>query len=248
VTSDRSLPTVLDLVNAVAPRAIVVGDPGRALTIAQQLLERPPLMCNHRRGLWGYTGVASDGAPLTVQSTGVGGASAVPVVRELAVAGVTRMVRAGSALPLGPEPASDDAVQLAVVTAAVARDGASRALGVQADARLTPDPELTDRLAARTDRDLTVVSVDLLPQDGGVAAAGAAAPRDRSTAIDRQTAAFLAAAARWDVTAAAVVALPRAVEGEQQRERWWQELGAVAAGAYGLTVQPPTPRVTSRAS
>ncbi|MBF6621379.1 MAG: hypothetical protein ITG02_14265 [Patulibacter sp.] len=253
MSSARSLPTVLDLVNPVAPRAIVVGDPGRALTIAQRLLERPPLMCNHRRGLWGYTGVASDGALLTVQSTGVGGASAVPVVRELAAAGVTHMVRAGSALRIGPgpdrslapDPAAGHPAPLAVVTAAVARDGASRALGTPADARLAPDPELTDRLAAAVDHRLTVVSVDLLPQDGGTAGIGAVPPAGGGEALDRQTAAFLAAAARWGVTAAAVVALPPAVESEQQRERWWQELGAVAARAYGLTAQPPAAAVTS---
>ena len=240
MTSVRSLPTVLDLVNPVAARAILVGDPGRALTIAQRLLERPPLMSNHRRGLWGYTGTASDGAPLTVQSTGVGGASAVPVVRELAAAGVTRMVRAGSALPLGDAPVEDDPVPLAVVTAAVARDGASRALGVADAARLTPDPDLTARIGAAVERRLTVVSVDLLPQDGGVPSAHGVAD-----ATDRQSAAFLAAAARWGVTAAIVVALPPAVQTEQQREQWWHELGAAAARAYGLTVQPPAAPLTS---
>lgn len=235
----RSLPTVLDLVNPVAPRAIVVGDPGRALTIAQRLLERPPLMCNHRRGLWGYTGTASDGEPLTVQSTGVGGGSAVPVVRELAAAGVTRMVRAGSALPLG-DPAGDERVPLAVVAAAVGLDGASRALGATAEQPLRPDPELTARIAAGVARRLTVVSVDLLPQDGGDVEAATATD---GGALDRQTAAFLAATARWGVTAAAVLALPPTEDDEVGRERWWHALGDAAGRAFDLTAQPPAAAV-----
>jgi purine-nucleoside phosphorylase len=37
------------------PDAILAGDPGRALLLAQELLEKPK-MSNHARGLWGYTG------------------------------------------------------------------------------------------------------------------------------------------------------------------------------------------------
>lgn len=240
--SARSLPTVLDLVNPVASRAILVGDPGRALTIAQRLLERPPLMCNHRRGLWGYTGTASDGAPLTVQSTGVGGGSAVPVVRELAAAGVTRMVRAGSALPIDEATEADEPVPLAVVAAAVGHDGVSRALGATAARPLLPDPALTAQLETAVDRRLTVVSVDLLPQDGGGVEPEAVASGE---AFDRQTAAFLVAAARWGVTAAAVLALPPAEDDEAGRERWWHALGDAAGQAYGLTAQPPAPSVSS---
>ena len=40
-------------------------------------------MFNHARGLWGYTGTAADGRPLTIQSTGMGGPSAAIVVEEL---------------------------------------------------------------------------------------------------------------------------------------------------------------------
>ena len=37
-------------------------------------------MFNTRRGLWGYTGRAPDGEPVTVQATGMGGPSAAIVV------------------------------------------------------------------------------------------------------------------------------------------------------------------------
>ena len=42
----------------LAERCLLPGDPGRALALAQDLLETPPRMFNHHRGLWGYTGTA----------------------------------------------------------------------------------------------------------------------------------------------------------------------------------------------
>src|SRR3954466_14009226 len=60
----------------LAHRALLPGDPGRALALAQALCDAPAKMFNHNRGLWGYTGTALDGAPLTIQSTGIGGPSA----------------------------------------------------------------------------------------------------------------------------------------------------------------------------
>ena len=43
----------------LAERVLLPGDPGRALALAQSLLQEPR-MFNHNRGLWGYTG---HGAP-----------------------------------------------------------------------------------------------------------------------------------------------------------------------------------------
>src|SRR4051812_50139036 len=60
----------------LADRALLPGDPGRALALAQALCDAPAKMFNHNRGLWGYTGTALDGAPLTIQSTGIGGPGA----------------------------------------------------------------------------------------------------------------------------------------------------------------------------
>ena len=67
----------------VAERALLPGDPGRALRLAQHLLDGAEQVLNTNRGLWGYTGTAADGAPLTIQSTGMGGPSAAIVVEEL---------------------------------------------------------------------------------------------------------------------------------------------------------------------
>jgi len=72
---------------ALAERVLLPGDPGRALTLAQSLLVKP-LMFNHHRGLWGYTGAArSDGEPLTIQATGMGGPSAAIILTELIALG-----------------------------------------------------------------------------------------------------------------------------------------------------------------
>src|SRR3954447_25415347 len=70
-----------------ATDAILVGDPGRALLLAQELLEQPK-MSNHARGLWGYSGVTPAGAELTIQSTGTGGPSAGMVLADLGELGV----------------------------------------------------------------------------------------------------------------------------------------------------------------
>ena len=73
----------------LAERVLLPGDPGRALAVAQALLEQPPRMFNHARGLWGYTGTAPDGELLTVQATGMGGPSTAIVCEELIALGAT---------------------------------------------------------------------------------------------------------------------------------------------------------------
>jgi DeoD family purine-nucleoside phosphorylase len=140
----------------LAERVLLPGDPGRALALAQSLLEAP-LMFNHNRGLWGYTGRAGDGELLTIQSTGMGGPSAAIVISELVDLGAATLVRVGtcgaleSGLQLG---------DLLVATDAIAADGTSRALG--ADDRVAPDPELLAALIAAGElRTGTVVSTDL---------------------------------------------------------------------------------------
>jgi uridine phosphorylase len=86
----------------LAERALLTADPGVALALAQALLAGPR-MFNHNHGLWGYTGQAVDGRDLTIQSTGIGGASAAIVFEELVGLGLGRAVRVGTctALPAG---------------------------------------------------------------------------------------------------------------------------------------------------
>lgn len=131
----------------LAERVLLPGDPGRALLLAQSLLERPK-MFNHHRGLWGYTGAAADGDPLTIQSTGMGGPSAAIVIEELARLGARRLVRVGSCGALVGGVALGDAI---VADAAIASDGTSRALG--AGERVAADPGLTRALVAAASRE-----------------------------------------------------------------------------------------------
>src|SRR3954463_12489478 len=145
-----------------AQDALLPGDPGRALALAQQLLSEPR-MSNHARGLWGYTGETPDGRPLSIQSTGMGGPSAAIVLHELAELGVKRAVRVGTCGALAPDLRHGD---LIVAVDALAEDGTSRALG--ATDAVEPDRELTSRLAAALPRSpaaVRIVSTDLFYSD-----------------------------------------------------------------------------------
>lgn len=109
----------------LAERVLLPGDPGRALALAQLLIEQPK-MFNHHRGLWGYTGPAgADGQPLTIQSTGMGGPSAAVVLHELIALGARRAIRVGTCGALDPSLALGD---LVVAREAIAADGTSAAL------------------------------------------------------------------------------------------------------------------------
>ena len=202
---------------------LLPGDPGRALRLAQQLLDTPKML-NHHRGLWGYTGVAADGAPLTVQSTGLGGPSTAIVVEELIGLGARRLVRAGTcaALVEGPAPGS-----LVIAESVLARDGASRALG--AEGSLAADPGLLAALRAAGNGALAgaVVSADLLE---GERWAGSGA-----VALDLSTAALFAVAARRGVAAGCVLVVTDEGMEPEALEHAEVELGRVAAAALGRT-------------
>jgi DeoD family purine-nucleoside phosphorylase len=150
----------------LAERVLLPGDPGRALLLAQTLLEQPK-MFNHNRGLWGYTGAAADGAPLTIQSTGMGGPSAAIVIEELVRLGARRLVRVGTCGALVGGFALGDAI---VADEAMCADGTSRALG--GDERVAADRELTAALAEAAARDGgarsgAVVTTDLFYDEAG---------------------------------------------------------------------------------
>src|SRR3954462_2738452 len=147
-------PIHLNPATDVAERVLLPGDPQRALAVSQALLEAPRMM-NARRGLWGYTGTAPDGRPVTVQSTGMGGPSAAIVAEELIGLGARVLLRIGTCGALTGELSLGE---LVAVGAALATDGTSRALG--AGERTAPDAELTARLAAAA-TPVTVVSTDV---------------------------------------------------------------------------------------
>lgn len=200
----------------LAERALLPDDPGQALALTRVLFRETPRMFNHHRGLWGYTGVALDGAPLTVQSTGIGGPSAAIVVADLHAFGLRRAVRIGRAWALDP---ALRAGELVAASAVIATDGASRALG--AGARVEPDPALT--AALRADRSAVLASADVERVDD---------PGD-ALAFDLESAAVLAAAARAGIPAACLVA----IEGPADADDLAARLGRAALPALA-----PVPR------
>jgi uridine phosphorylase len=214
---------------ALAERVLLPGDPGRALALAQSLLVAP-LMFNHHRGLWGYTGTAQDGEPLTIQSTGMGGPSAAIVLSELIALGVRRAIRVGTCGALSPDLALGD---LVVARESICRDGASRALGV--GERVLADPGLTDALILAAPRAHAgpVVSVDLFY--------GAPLPADAlgALAIEMESATLFAVGARAEIPVACLLAVSDTFDAAGARERIDDEslfdateaLGAVAVAA-----------------
>jgi uridine phosphorylase len=146
----------------LAERVLLPGDPGRALMLAQTLLQEPR-MFNHHRGLWGYTGTAPDGLPATIQSTGMGGPSAAIVLAELIALGARRAIRVGTCGALSEDLELGD---LVIAVDAICADGTSRALG--AGELAISDRALADGLArcAPGARSGTVVSVDLFYETG----------------------------------------------------------------------------------
>jgi DeoD family purine-nucleoside phosphorylase len=165
ILNDRAATIHLNPTAELAERVLLPGDPGRALLLAQTLLTNP-LMFNHNRGLWGYTGAAADGLPLTIQSTGMGGPSAAIVIEELARLGAKRLVRVGTCGAVDAGLALGD---LVVADPAQPGDGASRALG--AGETVAGDAELTDRLAEHAHARGPIASADLFYPPGEAAGA-----------------------------------------------------------------------------
>lgn len=187
----------------MAQDALLPGDPGRALALAQELLTEP-LMSNHARGLWGYTGGLEAGGELTVQSTGIGAASGAVVLAELAGLGVDRAVRVGTCTalpaPAGHGPAEPGDVVIAErvipvdgVSSALAPRGASGGLEL-----LEPDRLLTAALVEHVDGTPAVL-----------AGIDPVTPASARVELDEETA--FGSAAASDFQAAALVAVGQRV-------------------------------------
>jgi uridine phosphorylase len=179
----------------LAERLLLPGDPGRALALAQSLLNSPR-MFNHHRGLWGYTGAAADGEPLTIQSTGMGGPSAAIVLSELIALGARRAIRVGTCAALAPGLALGE---LIIARDCICADGASRALG--SGERIAADHQLTETLisSAPSARRGTVVSVDLFYETSEERRAHAA------LAVEMEAAALFAVGSGANVPVACVL-------------------------------------------
>jgi uridine phosphorylase len=218
----------------IAADALLPGDPGRALLLAQELLAEPK-MSNHARGLWGYHGQTESGRELTIQSTGIGGPSAAIVLSELAELGVRRAVRVGTcgALDRGLELG-----ELLAVSEAIARDGASRELG--ADGRVGPDGRLGaavgEAAAKAGGRSASVASVDLFHRPPGSAAPDLAG--GGAAAWELECATLFALGERLGVATAALLVVssagepPRAL-GQDELEQRAKLMGRAALAALG---------------
>ncbi len=184
--------------------AVLVGDPGRALMLAQELLEEPK-MSNHARGLWGYSGRTPAGVRLTIQATGMGGPSAALVLADLGELGVRRAIRVGTCTALDPELGAGELL-------AIAEAHAWGGPGGYNGEPVFPDPQLEarlrDELGAKA-REATVASLDS-PHVGG-----APAPVEAGDAADMQTAALLACGASLGIAVAAVLIVSETTAGER---------------------------------
>lgn len=230
---------------ALAKRALLPGDPGRALMLAQLLTERP-LMFNHHRGLWGYTGTAADGEPLTIQSTGMGGPSAAIVLHELIALGVTRAIRVGTCGALDRTLGLGD---LVVAREAIAADGTSVALGAD---RLTHAEEtLADALVAeaerylgsreRTYREGRIVSTDLFYESDSER--NVAWREEGAVAVEMESAALFSVGAAAGIAVACVLVVTDTFDEQGERTRIEDEalvraaeaMGSVATAALGVS-------------
>lgn len=171
-------------------------------------------MFNHARGLWGYTGLAADGAPLTIQATGVGGPSTAAVLEQLAGLGLETALRVGTCEATGPEPALGAVL---TVGRAICEDGVSVAAGVT---QVQPDPELAG--------DAVLLSRDRFEADE---------PPDAPLA-DRTTAPFLVVARQLGLRCGALVTVTAGPDGagldEPGRLAAEHAMGHAAAALLGL--------------
>ncbi len=106
----------------LAPLCLIVGAPGRAEMIAQRFFEAPQRFGNVYRGLLSFTG-SYRGVPVSVTTSGMGGASIGIVLPEAVRSGARVFVRVGSCGSLLEQSKVGD---LIIVRAAMREDGVSQ--------------------------------------------------------------------------------------------------------------------------
>jgi uridine phosphorylase len=219
----------------IAADALLPGDPGRALLLAQALLAKPR-MSNHHRGLWGYYGETREGRPLTIQSTGIGGPSAAAVVHELAGLGVRRAIRVGTCGALNGELGLG---RLVIASRAIGADGTSSALGSPGE--VSPDAELTrslERAAAPSDPLIaTVATSDLFYEEDGPS--GGSWSEAGAQVVEMEAAPLFALGDRLGLAVACALVVSDLLDGRRERIDDEQlavaaeRMGRIAAAAFG---------------
>ena len=202
------------------------------VALAQVLLD-DPRMFNHHRGLWGYTGAATDGQLLTIQSTGMGGPSAAIVLHELIALGLSRGIRVGSCGALVEDLSLGDVL---VVDEAIAQDGTSRALG--GGDRTRPDAGLCSALERAAQSDArTVVCTDLFYEPRGGREAEWVA--QGAQAVEMEAAALFEVGRQSGVAIGCVLVVSDTLAGGRRRisdealARAGANIGRIAAEALG---------------
>ncbi len=104
-----------------APLVLLPGDPNRARRISERFDAGSARQVNDHRGLFGFTGTYN-GAPVSVQTSGMGTPSLSIVVEELLRLGATRLIRVGTCGGIGGGLKTGD---LVIATAACPTDGAT---------------------------------------------------------------------------------------------------------------------------
>jgi purine-nucleoside phosphorylase len=187
----------------IAADVLLIGDPARAMQVAQELIEGPK-MSNHAHGLWGYGGRTADGRDLTIQSVGIGGPSAALVLSQLAGLGVRRAVLLGTCRAISSRLSLGDVF---AVGEAIGADGVSGELSD--DAALLPDRKLGATLAGTAEaaglRSASVASTDLIGELDGRPAEDW--ERRGAEALEMTAAALFAAGPKCGVAMAALMAV-----------------------------------------
>jgi uridine phosphorylase len=218
------LPRRLRPTAEIHSEAILVGDPGRAMALAQVLTEGPK-MSNHARGLWGYSGTTPEGRGLTVQATGMGGPSAALVLSDLAELGVRSAVRVGTCAAIDPALRPGD-----LIWVREARPWSVDGRGAGSPA--FPDEALAERLRSALGDEAKpgrVASLDVLhPSPGHATPDGDAA--------DMQTAALFATAKDLDVALAAVLIVTDAPEIDPLADEPLADRATAAAAAAAFAL------------
>jgi nucleoside phosphorylase len=186
-----------------------------------QVLTEGPKMCNHARGLWGYSGLTAEGRGLNVQATGMGGPSAALVLSDLAELGVRRAIRVGTCAALASDLRPGDLVWVSEARA-WSVDG-------RAGTPALPDETLAERLRSELGGEASpgrVASLDVLHPVPGQ-------PAPEGDVADMQTAALLAAAPDLGVVLAAVLIVTE-VEGFDHLDDESIAERAISASQAGL--------------
>ncbi|MFT3877806.1 MAG: uridine phosphorylase [Propioniciclava sp.] len=204
---DAELPLLRARVSDLPKRALVVGDPARAARASERLDDVRQLSGNREYHVFAGT---YRGVPVTIASHGVGAAGAAVCFEELCRAGVTRLIRSGTAGGMQPD-ILDGAV--VVATGAIRADGVSHQL-VPTEFPALATPRLTLALedaAARsglTVRSGVVVTGDMFyPSDVIVGVDLPLWQRAGAVAVEMEAAALFVIAALHGAEAAALFAI-----------------------------------------